>query len=144
MVPWRKAAQAMRGVMTAVATEAPVLRAASAHALLLLPDHWRTAPFARNAQLAPLLPPFQTQELRDVLDVLTPAGYTEWSQRVREAKTPWPEATASTLRYYCFDADAVRLLPLTLAADSTASVSAWQAAWEQAIATTACADEYVH
>lgn len=142
MVPWRKAAQAMRGLMPAVAAQAPVLRAASAHALVLLPDHWRTAIFARNAQLAPLVPPFQTEDLRDVLDVLIPPGIPEWVQRVREARTPWPEANAATLQYYCFDADAARLIPLSLPVESIATAASWKAAWEQAIAATACADEY--
>ncbi len=145
MVPWRKAALAMRGVMDAVRTSVPALRRAGGHGLILLPDHWRTAPFARNAQIAPLVPPYQAEDFRDVLSVFTPPGMTEWAQRVRAADLPWSGGAAASLRYYCFDADTRALVPLSLgAADAgdAGDADTWSAAWQRALAASPCADEY--
>jgi len=142
MVPWRKAALAMRGVMDAVRTSAPALRRAGVHGLILLPDHWRTAPFARNAQIAPLVPPYQAEDFRDALSAFTPPGMAEWAQRVRDADLPWPDVAATRLRYYCFDADTRALVPLSLSAADARDADTWAAAWQRALAASPCADEY--
>jgi hypothetical protein len=142
MVPWRKAAQAMRGLVSAVAKQAPILRSTHEHAFVLAPDHWRTAPFARNAQLAPVILPFQPEDLRDVIGVLTPAGFAEWSQRVRRNDLPWPGVDGSSLRYFCFDADSAALVLVSIDYSSTVSVEAWQSAWQRAVDASACADEF--
>ena len=142
MVPWRKASQAMRGLMAAIAKEAPALRASHAHAFVLAPDHWRTAPFARNAQLAPVIPPFQSEDLRDAVGVITPAGFAEWSQRVHNNNLPWPGVEGASLRYFCFDADSASLVPVSIDYSTTNSVETWQAAWQQALEASSCADEF--
>ena len=142
MVPWRKAALAMRGVIDAVPATATRLRRAQAHGLILLPDHWRTAPFARNAQIAPLVPPYQAEDFRDVLSVFTPPGMAEWAQRVRDADLPWSGGTAASLRCYCFDADTRALVPLSLSAADAGDADTWSAAWQRALAASPCADEY--
>ena len=59
---------------------------------------------------------------------------------MREARLPW--GGAGDLRYYCFDADAARLVPLQITTADATDTATWQAAWERAIAASACADEY--
>ena len=128
--------------MDAVPATATTLRRAQAHGLILLLDHWRTAPSARNAQIAPLVPPHQAEDFRDALSAFTPPGMAEWAEAARRrsalARTSLPPACATTASMQTRAPSCrCRSAPPTPAMPTPGA-----AVWQRALAARPCADEY--
>lgn len=140
MVPWRKAGQAMNALFVAV-DDAVARGDAGVHALVIVPDHWRTAPFLRNAQAAPAIPPFRRESVAARVSLFTPVAYAEWAGRIARGDVPWAPAQPVLPHFYCFDADAERFVALDVATTPEA-LADWAGVWRDALAASACADEF--
>lgn len=140
MVPWRKAGQAMNALFLAI-DDVVAHGDPNVHALVVVPDHWRSAPFLRNAQGAPTIPPFRGESVASRVSLFTPVAYAEWAGRIARGDVPWTPAQPVVPHLYCFDADAARFVALDVPTTPDA-LADWPAAWQAAIAGSACADEF--
>jgi hypothetical protein len=140
MVPWRKAGQAMNALMTAI-DDAVAHGDPRVHALVVVPDHWRSAPFLRNAQGAPVIPPFRREAVSARVSLFTPVAYAEWAGRIARGDVPWTPAQPVVPQLSCFDADTARFVAVDVPT-TPAALADWAGAWQAALAGSACADEF--
>ena len=140
MVPWRKAGQAMNALFAALEQQLASGDTAT-HALVLVPDHWRSAPFLRNAQAAPVVPPFRADDVMQRVSMFTPPGIVEWAGHIGRGDVPWSPQFPVQPRLYCFDADTARFVPIDVPLTPEALAN-WPTLWQQALVASPCADEF--
>ncbi len=142
--PWRDAGLAMRDLLPAVVRLSAQLDARNEFAFVLVPDHLRTAVFARNAQggiaMGDLLVPNPHQDSIIAMTPPTDEGIEHLIEigrsRIRDGKSA---------RIFCFDAYAQEpiapLVELELATPMTES-RAWWHEWASAVAHSSCASTF--
>jgi len=141
---WREAGLAMRALLPVIVDTSHELHARGEFGVVLIPDHLRTAAFARNAQggigaggIVPVNPhagsivmvvPF----VPEVVDHFTARGRIDFGN-------------GRSLRTFCVDAlpwtGEVRLVETPLGTPLT-QPAAWWNEWSAAVAASACADDF--
>ena len=144
IAPWRDAGLAMRELLPAIVQLSAQLDAGNEFGIVLVPDHLRSAVFARNARgaigMGGLL---GKNPLQRTLVALTPLDEQKAKSLVEFGIYPVPDG--KTARFFCFDAFAqdanTRLVEFTLATAMT-EPRAWWREWSSAVARSSCATTF--
>ena len=144
IMPWRDAGLAMRNLLPAMDQLSAQLKPREEIGLVLVPDHLRSAVFARNAQGAISMGGLLDQNPEQLTTIATiPFDETQIERLAELGSYPIPQGT--TARTFCFDAHAqdinARLVELTLATPMT-HPRAWWREWSAAVAQSTCASTF--
>ncbi len=140
----------------ALSRELPVLARSippDGYALVLVPDHLGSVPFARNAQGGLVLPPVQASSLSSRLIVQTPEDLPAWPENIRRGlvdalrRFPLPEvwnavtagrASGSTAptHYLCWSSERSALEAVSRV--PPVDDRRWMDAWHDALASAGC------
>lgn len=144
IAPWRDAGLAMRELLPAIVRLSAQLDADGEYGIVLVPDHLRTAVFARNAQgaigMGGLL---RANPHQHSIIATTPLSDEGIERLVELGSFPVPEGKSP--RTYCFDSHAAGTdSPLVELAVTTsiAEPRAWWRDWVSAVAGSACATTF--
>jgi len=154
IAPWSVAgaqAHALIAALPGVASGIPD----AGYGFVLVPDHLRSVPFARNAQGGLMLPPTQPLSLSSRLIVQTPADLSAWPANAQrglvDALRRYPLAqvwsavasgqasgTILPTDYFCWAEGSSRVVRLSLPV--SAAQGDWLGAWHRALAASPCAE----
>ena len=108
---WARAGEAMRAMLPLLAEAADTL-AEHEFALVVVPDHIASVPFARNAQGGIVMPPQQATNLLPKLVPVLPEHLDTWPQRIAAGDVALIKGSAVAPRLdavFCFDAAHLRM-----------------------------------
>ncbi len=128
---WQDAGRRMKEIVRSVEHTAAGIDS-NQYALLYLPDHYGTAPFARNAQGAIVMRPTQHEDFLDRMAGMTSSGFKPGSEHLRndtiaKLKSAPRFDRAGFLGLYCWNVARQVFVPLP-AGDGTDDPERWQAA----------------
>ena len=127
--PWLEAGWSMKSLTTAIAARAEAVPEGG-FSVLLIPDHFDGALFARNGQGALMEPPVQRQSLSDRIIVLTPPTVGSHAPRLA-----FLSRQDLKLEHWCWDLEGRRFERLRLREHSP---DKWLDAWKSALRDSEC------
>jgi hypothetical protein len=126
--PWLEAGQSMKRLVVAIAARADAVPEGG-FAVLLVPDHFDGALFARNGQGALMEPPVQRHSLSDRIIVLTPPTAGAHAPRLASSRQ------SLKLEHWCWDLEGRHFKQLRLREHSP---DQWLDAWKSALRDSGC------
>jgi hypothetical protein len=144
IAPWREAGLAMRDLLPAIIRQSGQLNAHDEYGIVLVPDHIRTAVFARNAQGGIGMGGLRQQNPHPD-SILATIPFTEnvVERMIELGSYPVPEG--KSVRTFCFDAHAQitneHLVEIKLATPMT-EPRAWWGEWVSAVTRSPCAKTF--